>query len=131
MTVRSENVSVATYLADRATSQYAHCNNFFDWFCSDKALVRKQESLDAKVRKIAKSKKIDVDKMYVWYKNNCPVVGGLYDDIRFADLDTGLVIFNVIPKNPRNGKSEVYDASNGFRDPVVSGTWKDVLAFFS
>lgn len=124
------NVSLATYLADPSTSQYAHCNNFYDWFCSDKALVAKQRTLDAKVRKIAKSSKVDVDKMYVWYKNNCPMFGHLYDDIRIADLHTGDIIWNIVPKSGRNGKSEVYGPSNGFMAPLVSGTWKDVLDFF-
>jgi hypothetical protein len=125
--------TLAKYLEDPSSSIFARCNNFYDWFCSDKALVAKQKSLDAKVRKIAKSPKIDVDTMYVWYKNNCPVMGKLYDDIRISDVITGDVIYNICPKNGHNSKiglSEVYCRDNGFEAPVVSGTWKDVLNYF-
>ena len=126
----SSRTSIASYLADNLNSEYSHCNNFYDWFCSDKALVGKQKSLDAKVRKIAKSPKVNIDTMYVWYKNNCPVVGRLYDDIRIADCVTGEVIWNIVPKSGRNGLSEVYGRINDFDKPLVSGSWADVLRFF-
>ena len=125
-----ENVSIATYLNDPSTSQYAHCNNFYDWFCSDKALVAKQKSLNAKVRKLAKSDKVNADKMYVWFKNNCPGRGPLYDSISIADLHSGDTIWWIAPKSGHTGKSEVFSAADGFKDAVVSGTWKDVLDFF-
>jgi len=122
--------SINQYLADPSTSRYAHCNNFFDWFCSDNALVRKQKALDAKVRKLAKSKLVDPDKMYVFYKNNCPVRGPIYDDIRICDMVTGDVVFTVTPKSGHTGKAEVHGPSNMFMAPLASGTWKEVLAFF-
>ena len=51
------------------------CNNFNDWFCKDTSLPNRQKKLDVKVRRLAKSSKIDQDKMYVWYKNNAPISG--------------------------------------------------------
>ena len=123
-------VSIATYLNDPSTSEYAHCNNFFDWFCSEKALVAKQKSLNAKVRKLAKSDKVNADTMYVWFKNNCPVGGPLYDSIAIANLKDGNTIWWITPKSGHSGKAEVFSTTDGFKDAVVSGTWKDVLDFF-
>lgn len=112
------------------------CSNFYDWFCSDSALPNKKKSLDAKVRKLVLSPKINATKLYVWYKNNCPMNGPLYDDIRFADLKTGKVVWNITPKSGHTDKAEVYYFGEEGTDlgivkhPVVSGTWDDVLNYF-
>lgn len=111
-----------------------HCFNFFDWFCRDSSLKNKQITLDKKVRKLVASTKIDMDSMRVWYKNNCPINGNLYDDIRFSDMETGKNIFCIVPcsgHDSRKGVSEVWGASNEFKEPLVRGTWKDVLKFFN
>lgn len=128
----SGNISVRDYLSEKP-GPYDHCGNFYDWFCKDSALPGKKRKLDAKVRKIAQSTKIDQDKMYVWYKNNCPCYGSLYDDIRFADIETGDVIYTIVPKSGYKvsaGKSAVYGRENGFKEPLVEGTWDEVLVFF-
>lgn len=107
--------------------------NFYDWFCKDSSLPGKQKKLDVKVRKLALSTKIDIDKMYVWYKNNCPLNGSLYDDIRFSDVDTDDVIYTIIPKSghkSNNGRAEVWGKENDFKEPLVTGSWNDVLKFF-
>lgn len=106
---------------------------WYDWFCNDKSLAGKTRRLSGSVKRIARSKKVDIDKMYVWFKNNCPMNGSLYDDFRFADIETGDVIFTIIPRSGHNaleGRSEVWGKENGFKEPLVTGTWKDVIAFF-
>lgn len=108
----------------------ADCHNFYDWFCKDASLANKQIALDKKVRKLVASTKLNMDTMYVWYKNNCPMKGPLYDDIRFSDLATGDVKYTITPKSGHNGKAEVWGYENEFKEPLVQGTWEDVLTFF-
>lgn len=109
------------------------CNNFYDWFCKDSSLPAKQLKLDAKLRKLSKSPKINIDTMHVFYKNNCPVNGVLYDDMRFCDVNTSDVVYAVIPSSGHNvnkGRAEVWGVENNFKTPLVVGKWKDVCNFF-
>lgn len=106
---------------------------FYDWFCKDSSLANKQKLLLGKVRKLSKSPKIDIEKMSVFFKNNSPCCGNLYDDIRFTDIESGDVIYTVIPASgyDRNfGQAEVWSKENNFKEPVVEGTWQDILNYF-
>jgi len=107
---------------------------WYDWFCRDSSLHIKTETLGKIVVRISKSDKIDVDNMYVWFKNNCPLYGSLYDDIRFSDIKTGTNIWVVTPKcghksTPKGKKSNVSGESSGYAN-IVTGTMKDVYNFF-
>ena len=62
-------------------------SNFYDWFCSDKALKGRMLALVPKLRFLVKEGIIDGDTHYVYFKNNCPVMGTLYDDIRISNLN--------------------------------------------
>lgn len=108
---------------------------WYDWFCSDTSLARKTKALAPKVMKVAKSPKLagKGDKVYVFFKNNCPVYGSLYDDFRICDIETGDVIWTVVPKigfSDRKGQAELWGKENDFKGPIISGTWEDVLAYF-
>ncbi len=106
---------------------------WYDWFCSDTSLVRKTQSLGRKVLQLMKSDKIDTDAQFVFFKNNCPVYGRLYDDFRITDMETGDVIYTIIPSSgykSTQGQSQVWGRENDFQRPLVAGTWKDVKAFF-
>lgn len=115
---------------DRSTQIGA---GWYDWFCKDTSLAAKTAKLGKKVIQLMKSGKIDPVNNYVWFKNNCPMNGSLYDDIRFADGKTGDVIYTIIPSNGHNankGRAEVWGRENNFASPLVEGTWKDVKKFF-
>jgi hypothetical protein len=103
---------------------------WYDWFCRDSSLATKTRILGKKAKQLAESTKIDMDTMYVWFKNNCPMRGGLYDDLRIADLETGDVIYTIIPRCAHSGKAEVWGRENNFKNPLVAGSWKDVKSFF-
>ena len=106
---------------------------WYDWFCKDSSLKNKTKSLASKVKRISKSSKIDIDKTYVLFKNNCPCNGSLYDDFRICDIETGKVIYTIIPKSGHNinkGKSELWGRENNCEEDIVEGSWKDILDYF-
>lgn len=106
---------------------------WYDWFCRDTSLCNKTKALGKKVVQLLPSKKIDGENTYVFFKNNCPMYGNLYDDFRICDLETGDVIYTIVPRcghESSNGRAKVYGRDNNFEEPLVEGTWKDVKKFF-
>jgi hypothetical protein len=72
------------------------CNaGWYDWFCDDDELKDKTYYMGNIVKELKDSSKLNLDKQYVWFKNNCPLYGDLYDDFRIADIKTGDVIYNI------------------------------------
>ena len=64
------------------------CFNFYDWFCKDSSLEGRMLKTVPVIKFLVKEEIINPDTTYVWLKNNCPVNGSLYDDIRFSTLDS-------------------------------------------
>lgn len=99
------------------------CFCFHDWFCSENYLDKKASFLFGCVEKFLKHyPEVDQEKVYVFFKNNCPMVGKLYDDFRICDCETGDVLFNVIPKGRDLKTAEIYSRAHGFSEPIKSAT---------
>ena len=108
---------------------------WFDWFCSDKAILNKGKALLSRLSSINKANngKFDPEKTYTFFKNNCPVSGCLYDDFRICDIETGDVIWTIIPKSGHyvdEGKAILWGKVNDFKEPVLEGDWKEIVNFF-
>ena len=107
---------------------------WYDWFCKDTSLVNKTKNLGTKFKSISNSSKINLDSQYIFFKNNCPCVGSLYDDFRICDIKSGDVIYTIVPSSgydSNKGTAEVYGKENDFKEPLVSGTWEDVKQYFN
>lgn len=131
--------SIAQFLQMPPVLQYGDGHNkigvWYDWFCTNKGLVSRGKSLTAKLKKIADSPRFDKKTSYVFFKNNCPCSGSLYDDFRICDLTTGDLIFTVVPKEGYSnskglgcvwGKDE-----NGKFCELFRGTWKEIVTWFN
>jgi hypothetical protein len=106
---------------------------WYDWFCRDTYLKAKLDKLFPKVVEIAFSGKINIEKSYVFFKNNCPMFGSLYDDFRICDISTGDVLYTIIPASGHEstkGRAELWGRENNFEKPIVTGTWKNIKAYF-
>jgi hypothetical protein len=107
---------------------------WYDWFCEDQELKSKLDEMLPKVKQLAKSSKVDMDTMYVFFKNNCPCDGDLYDDFRFCDIRTGDVVYTIVPATGHArifGLSEVWGQENGFKGSLAKWNWSDIEAFFN
>lgn len=136
----TEQMNIAQYLykfengdfnnPDRDTQIEA---GWYDWFCKDSLLKKKTSKLTEKLLEILPSEKIHVNKHYVWFKNNCPIYGSLYDDFRIADMETGETLYTIVPAcghDKTKGVSSVWGRENDFLGPLTSGKWTDVVDFF-
>ena len=96
------------------------CHNFYDWWCKDTSLEKKAEALFKRVDRFVKEFNIDTENTYCFFKNNCPMNGGLYDDFRISDLKTGEVLWCVVPKcgHARSGKAQIWNIASGSLVPV-------------
>jgi hypothetical protein len=108
------------------------CFYFYDWFCREGLLEKKARELMGKAITFAKLMDIDIENTYVWFKNNCPMNGSLYDDFRFADKESGDTIWTIIPKSGHkvhNNQAEVWGVQNSFAEPIlISSNWSNLIA---
>lgn len=106
------------------------CCNFYDWFCSESSIQNKAISLTKKVKFLVDQKIINPETTYVWFKNNCPCDGKLYDDMRFSTSDNeNLYLGGIAPSLGYNtpeykGKCNVFLRENGF-DDMLFANWSE------
>lgn len=112
-------------------------NLWYDYFCKPSSLVNKGRALIRKLKKIYKlnelsgRKYFDPNKTYVFFKNNCPFCGNLYDDFRICDLETREVIFTIqVNRYDQKHSAELWGLPNNFEGAILEGSIKDVYNYF-
>ena len=99
---------------------------WYDWFCKTDALAKKTATLGSIVEKLADGGKVDLDGTNVWFKNNCPLVGPLYDDIRISDDEGNLFVISIADAR-EDLRYTVYSYLNDYAAPVYSAKDKRSL----
>nr|WP_326186714.1 hypothetical protein [uncultured Oscillibacter sp.] len=91
---------------------------WYDWFCRDEGLAGRLKKIAPVVMGITDP--FILDNYYLWFKNNCPLSGPLYDDVRFEPLSgerDGK--YFVVTKDSPHEKSKwtLYTERYGFQEP--------------
>lgn len=105
---------------------------WYDWFCEDKALYNRLKDMVPKIKFIAQSGFFNPDECYVWFKNNCPVNGSLYDDFRICKMD-GTQVMGICPSNGHSsvsGKADFwhFDSNGNYKSIDGFTNWSSLKA---
>ncbi len=104
---------------DKKDTQTQIKAGWFDWFCKDSSLANKTKKMGNIIKQIKAVGKVDLETSYVWFKNNCPLNGPLYDDFRIADIETNNNLIVVqIDCAWNDFKYTAYERLDGFEKPV-------------
>lgn len=94
---------------------------WYDWFCRDSSLVNKTKRMGNIIKQIKPGGKVDLESNFVWFKNNCPLDGPLYDDFRIAGINSDPTLIVIQINNRANEcRYTVFGRLNDFRTPVFS-----------
>ena len=92
---------------------------WYDWFCKNTSLKNKTKRMGQIIKQLKDTGKVNLDENYVWFKNNCPLNGPLYDDFRIANIKDGSSEFVVVIESPwEDTKFSVYSKIDFFDMPV-------------
>jgi hypothetical protein len=93
------DVSINEILKNPELLNHDDCWSFYDWFCSEGSLEKRAKKFLPKLQFLVDQKLIDGDSHCVWFKNNMPVVGSIYDDMRISKLDDeGTYVMGLTPR---------------------------------
>jgi len=120
-------------VVDVATFSEQYVNSFwYDWFCPSGQLYRRGLRLLRALKTIQHSPRFKPSEVYVWFKNNSPMTGSTYDDIRISSVETGFNLFVIqIPSN-RYGEKHGWEVCSreSHYETVASGKLKDIQNWF-
>jgi hypothetical protein len=92
---------------------------WYYWFCRDTSLSNKTKKMGQIIKQFKVEGKVNSDKTYVWFKNNCPINHPLYDDFRIANINDNATQLIVQLDSPWESKKyTVYSVDDFFDKPV-------------
>ena len=104
-----------------------------DWFCRDSSLANKTKRMGNIIKQIKPGGKIDLESSYVWFKNNRPLDGPLYDDFRIVDINSNSTLFVVQIGNLQNNfRYALFSRLNGFKTVIIEfNSMRELVKWFS
>ena len=106
---------------------------WYDWFCKDTSLKNKTKRMGRIIKQFKETGKVDLGETYVWFKNNCPLNGPLFDDFRIANIKDNSVIYTVSIDSPwEETKFTVYGKENFFDKPLfITNNERELIKWFN
>jgi hypothetical protein len=110
---------------------------FYDWFASDSRIANDAAILSNKAMDITTAMiegGFSPRNYHIWFKNNAPMSGGTYNDIRVSDIykDDGRNVAVIQISAPYSEKKfSVYTDEDGYETPAFeTDSWQDILSQF-
>lgn len=116
---------------DRATQIDA---GWYDWFCKDTSLRNKTYRMGNIIKQIQNTKFLE--ECYVFFKNNCPIEGPLYDTFRIVPLKNDKdrrVLYTISIEDKREENTYVvYGRENDFEKPLFKTNYvKELVKYLN
>ena len=101
---------------------------WYDWWCKDTSLRNKTYKMGKIISKLN-----DNENVYVFFKNNCPMEGNLYDSFKICDIENGDVIYCINIDSPYDkARYTLYGKENDFKDALLKTQYsKDLVNFLN
>ena len=106
---------------------------WYDWFCRDTSLKNKTKKMGNIIKQIKDGGKVDLNNMYVWFKNNCPMSSPLYDDFRIANISDGATQLIVQINSPwEDERYAVYSVDDFFdKQVLLTNSSRELVIWFN